>query len=58
MPDITLFISLLFADVAGLPVARQLTRLAEWRNKVSELPCVKHRSGQEIVPGDLKRLGK
>lgn len=57
MADITLFISLLFADIAGLPVAKELTTLAGWRAKVAELPAVKNRSGQSILPEDLARLG-
>jgi glutathione S-transferase len=57
MADITLFISLLFADIAGLPVAKELTVLAAWRAKAAELPAVKNRGGQSILPEDLGRLG-
>lgn len=58
MPDITLYISLLFADIAGLPVAPDLSALATWRKEVSKRPSVQNRAGQEILPGDLERLGK
>jgi glutathione S-transferase len=37
MADITLFISLLFADIVGLPIAPELTALKDWRDKVAEL---------------------
>ena len=58
MPDITLYISLLFADIAGLPVAPDLSALATWRKEVSKRPSVQNRTGQQILPGDLERLGK
>jgi glutathione S-transferase len=58
MPDITLYISLLFADIAGLPVASDLVALSRWRKEVSKRPSVQHRTGQQILPGDLERLGK
>jgi glutathione S-transferase len=35
MPDITLFASLLFADIAGVPVDPQLTALAAWRETLA-----------------------
>jgi len=57
MPDITLFAGLLFAQVARLPIASELAALAAWRSKVSEIPCVKNRSGQAPLPEDLARLG-
>jgi glutathione S-transferase len=57
MPDITLYISLLFADIAGLPIPQELTALNAWRDKVAEIRAVKNRSGQKILPGDLERLG-
>ncbi len=56
MPDITLYISLLFADVAALPMAPELTALPAWRDKVAARPAVRNRSGQTILPGDLARL--
>ncbi|WP_186037698.1 glutathione S-transferase family protein [Burkholderia gladioli] len=58
LPDITLYISLLFAEIAGLPVSPELTTLAAWRAKVDELPYVKNRKAQGILPGDLARLGQ
>lgn len=58
MPDITLYISLLFADIAGLPVSPDLKALAMWRKDVSNRPSVRNRTGQQIVPGDIERLGK
>ncbi|MGO9267511.1 MAG: glutathione S-transferase family protein [Candidatus Binataceae bacterium] len=57
MPDITLFAGLLFAQLAGLPIAPELAALAAWRSKVSDIPCVKNRSGQVPLPKDLARLG-
>ena len=57
MADITLFVSLSFADIAGLPIPPGLTALAAWRNKVSEIPSVKNRTGQHALTGDLARLG-
>lgn len=57
MPDITLFASLAFADGIGLPIASELTALASWRRKVSELPAVKNRSGQSLRPEDIERRG-
>jgi len=52
------FQSLLFAEIAGLPVSPDLTTLATWRAKVDELPYVKNRKAQEILPSDLARLGQ
>ncbi len=57
MADITLFASLAFADGIGLPIAAELTALAAWRKKVSELPAVKNRSGQALRPEDRERRG-
>jgi len=56
MADITLYAALAFAEISGLPISPDLTALAAWRAKVSELPSVKHRSGQHLLPGDLARL--
>jgi glutathione S-transferase len=58
LPDITLYISLLFAEIAGLPISPDLKTLAAWRAKVAELPAVKNRQAQAILPGDLARLGQ
>jgi glutathione S-transferase len=55
LPDVTLYISLLFADYAGISTS-ELSALTAWRAKVSELPAVKNRSGQEFLPEDLARL--
>jgi glutathione S-transferase len=57
MPDITLFAGLMFAEIAGLPIAPELTALHAWRSKVSHIPAVKNRSGQAALPEDLARLG-
>ncbi|MBM7046224.1 glutathione S-transferase family protein [Rhizobium lusitanum] len=57
MPDITLFASLMFAEIVGLPIAPELTALHTWRGKVADLPAVKNRSGQTPLPEDLARLG-
>jgi glutathione S-transferase len=56
MADITLFAALTFADIAGLPIPKELTALAAWRSRVSEIPAVKNRSGQHLLPEDLARL--
>jgi glutathione S-transferase len=55
LPDITLYISLQFADVVGL-VSPDLTTLAAWRAKVDELPFVKNRTGQTLLPEDIARM--
>ena len=57
MADITLFAGLMFADAAGIAIPAEYTALSAWRSKVSELPSVKNRSGQNFLPEDLKRLG-
>lgn len=57
MPDITLYISLIFADYAGIATS-DLAVLTAWRAKVAELPAVKNHSGQQLAPGDFERLGK
>jgi glutathione S-transferase len=57
MADISLFAGIAFAEIAGLPIAPELAALAAWRSKVSEIPCVKNRSGQSPLPEDLARLG-
>ncbi|MBW6425560.1 glutathione S-transferase [Rhizobium sp. XQZ8] len=55
--DITLYAGLLFGDVAGVQPANGLEHLAQWRGRVAELPSVKGRSGQNLLPEDLRRLG-
>lgn len=55
MPDITLYISLIFGDHAGLSTS-ELASLTAWRAKVAELPSVKNRSGQELRAEDIARL--
>ena len=54
--DISLFAGLAFADAVGLPIAPELTALAAWRSKVSDLPAVKNRSGQAMLAEDLARF--
>jgi glutathione S-transferase len=56
MADITLFAGLAFAQALGV-VPPDLTALAQWQARVSELPAVKQRSGQHFLPEDLKRMG-
>jgi glutathione S-transferase len=58
MPDITLYISLLFAEIAGLAVGSELSELAKWRTEICKRPSVQNRTGQQILPHDLERLGK
>jgi glutathione S-transferase len=55
LPDITLYISLQFADVVGL-VSPDLVALAAWRAKVDQLPYVKNRTGQTLLPEDIARM--
>jgi glutathione S-transferase len=57
MADITLFAGLIHADVSGITVPSEYTALVQWRARVAELPCVKNRSGQNLVQEDLTRLG-
>jgi glutathione S-transferase len=57
MADISLFAGLAFANGAGLPVAPELTALAAWRERVSQLPAVRNRSGQTLLPEDISRRG-
>lgn len=57
MADITLFITLSFAGAAGLPVAPGLDHLADWKARMAALPAVRDRSGQNLRPEDLRRLG-
>ena len=55
MADISLFAGLAFARGAGLPIAPELTALAAWHERVSQLPAVKNRSGQQFLPEDIER---
>jgi glutathione S-transferase len=57
MADITLWASLAFAAGAGLPIAPDMTALLAWNDKVSDLPAVKNRTGQDFRPEDLARRG-
>lgn len=57
MADITLLAGLWFAAAAGPVVPDELAALKEWQARVSELPSVKHRGGQDFLPEDLKRMG-
>jgi len=57
MADISLFGGFAFATAIGLPVAPELTALAEWHARVSQLPAVKNRSGQKLRTEDLTRRG-
>ena len=57
LADITLWASLAFADSISLPLPPDLEALAAWRNKVSDLPAVKNRSGQAPLPEDIARFG-
>ena len=56
MADITVFASLNFADAAGLAIPDSCAALIAWRSKIAELPSVKHRSGQNFLPEDLRRF--
>lgn len=55
MADITLFTGLMFAELVGLPIATELAALHAWRGKVADLPAVKNRSGQTMLPEDMAR---
>jgi glutathione S-transferase len=56
MADITLFSGLMFAEALGMLPA-DLTALEQWHERVTALPAVKNRSGQNFLPEDLKRMG-
>jgi glutathione S-transferase len=56
MADITLYCSLAFAAGAGLSVASDLTALAAWQEKVTDLQAVKNRTGQMFRPEDIARM--
>jgi len=55
MADISLFAGVAFAAGAGLPISPELTALAAWHERVSKLPAVQNRSGQDFLPEDLTR---
>jgi len=55
MPDITLYISLGFAEVAGLSLGK-FPALSEWRAKIEELPAVANRSGKSLPAEVIARL--
>jgi glutathione S-transferase len=54
MADITLFATLAFMRGAGLQPAPGDNLLA-WHERVSALPAVKNRSGQQFLPEDITR---
>jgi glutathione S-transferase len=54
MADITLLASLMFAQPIGLPIAENLTALHAWRARVTDLPAVRNRSGQNFRTEDRK----
>ncbi len=55
MADITLFATLAFLTGAGLPLPSEHTALAAWHARVSDLPAVRHRTGQSFLPEDISR---
>ena len=55
MPDITLFAGMYFAEAVKL-VPDGLPALREWHARVSQLPAVKNRSGQQFLAEDLSRI--
>lgn len=57
MADITLLAGLMHADVSGITVPLDYASLRQWRERVSGLPSVRNRTGQNLLPEDLKRLG-
>ena len=57
MADITVFASLNFAEAAGIPLPEEYKSLIAWRQRISDLPSVKNRTGQDFLPEDLKRFG-
>jgi glutathione S-transferase len=58
MADITVFASLNFADAVGIAIPDACASLIAWRARVSNLPSVKNRTGQDFLPEDLKRFGQ
>jgi glutathione S-transferase len=57
MADITVVAGLMFGDTVGITVPKTCLSLSAWRAHVSELPCVRNRSGQMFAADDLHRLG-
>lgn len=57
MADITVFAALNFADAAGIGLPDDCANLRAWRARVSDLPSVGRRSGQNFLPEDLRRFG-
>ena len=57
MADITVFGALIFAGAAGIAIPEDCTSLTAWHARVSELPSVKNRTGQDFEPEDLRRFG-
>jgi glutathione S-transferase len=57
MADITVFAALNFADYAGIAIPGECTSLIAWRAKIADRTSVKNRSGQDLLPRDLERLG-
>jgi glutathione S-transferase len=55
MPDITLFAGMYFAKAVGY-VPENSPALLDWHARVSELPAVKSRTGQNLLPEDLERI--
>jgi len=55
MPDITLFAGLYFAKAVDL-IPDGLPALTEWHARVSELPAIRDRTGQNLLPEDLARI--
>jgi hypothetical protein len=47
----------MFADAAGLTIPGNCSALVAWRARMTELPSVKHRSGQAFLADDARRLG-
>ena len=57
MPDITLFAGLYFARAVNL-IPEGLPALMAWHARVSELPAIKDRTGQNLLPEDLARISQ
>ena len=55
MPDITLYAGIYFAKAVNL-VPENLPALMAWHQRVSDIPAVKNRSGQEFLAEDLARI--
>jgi hypothetical protein len=55
--SMAVFAALLFAGAAGIEIPDGCAALKAWHARVSELPSVKNRSGQNLEAEDLRRLG-